>query len=218
MPSSRRTLALFATAVALAAGCKDGSDPLHPRDGGRDPSAPRLYSSPTTQVKVSCPPKAQLGSTFQCVAWGLDTYGVFTSGTVTSWSTPSTNYSVNSSGQVTVLRVREDTIKATIGRVTGWTLIAARDSAAISSSMTGGVVAPNATCTYTATGQHGAEPFTYSWSVSGPATGSASGNHWTGSATGHFTLTVTATDADGRSGTSSTYVFVVPGGSCPPVL
>jgi hypothetical protein len=84
--------------------------------------------------------------------------------------------------------------------------------------MTGGVVQPGATCTYTATGKHGAEPFTYSWSVSGPATGSASGNHWTGSATGNFTLTVTATDADGRSGTSSTNVFVIPGGSCPPVL
>jgi hypothetical protein len=218
MRRSHRTLALFAAAVALAAGCKDSSDPLQPGKGGREPHAPGMYSSPTTQVKVSCPPKAQLGATVQCVAWGLDTYGVYTSGTVTAWSTPSTNYSVNSSGQVTVLRVREDTIKATIGGVTGWTLIAARDSAAISSTMTGGVVPPNTSCTYTATGRHGAEPFTYSWSVSGPATGSASGNHWTGTATGNFTLTVTATDADGRSGTSSTNVFVLPGGSCPPIL
>jgi hypothetical protein len=207
-------VAALAAAGALAAACKDGG-PLQPRD--RQPHAPRMYSSPTTSVKVACPPKAQKGQTVQCVAWGLDTYGVFTSGTVSGWSTSSGNFSVNSSGQVTINQGVTDTVAATVGGVTGKTTIAGRDSAAISVDVFTGVVPPSTTCTWTATASHGAAPYTFSWSASSPASGSASGDHWTGSSSSSFTFTVTATDADGRTGTNTFSVPVVPGGSCPPV-
>jgi hypothetical protein len=66
-------------------------------------------------------------------------------------------------------------------------------------------------------GAHLVPPSTYTWSItSGSASGTASGDTWTGSssATGtSFVLKVVATDVDGRKSSDTQNVFVHSGGS-----
>lgn len=103
--------------------------------------------------------------------------------------------------------------------LTGTTAVPVRTSTDPSVSINGTPVQqPNVSCAFTAIPSGGTAPLTYTWTVtSGTATGTASGDTWTGSssvANSHYGLKVVATDVDGRKATATHSVFVHSGGSC----
>lgn len=208
------TFAAVACDNAMESSQKNGSSIVPPGNG------PSLSVGPTTQVAVHCPPKVQVGTGGQCYAFGLDSLGFYVSHTVSAWS--SSNISilvVSSSGQLLGQTAGTATIYATVGGVTGSTTVPVRTGTDPTVAIDGmPVIQPNVQCAYTAAPSGGTAPFTYTWSItSGSASGTASGDTWTGSssATGtSFVLKVVATDVDGRKASDTQSVFVHSGGSC----
>lgn len=217
-----RLVAGLALATLIAAACdnamdssqKDGNARVGPADG------PSLSVGPTSQVLVRCAPKVQTGTGGQCYAFGLDSLGFYTDHVVDSWS--SSNISilvVSSSGQLLGQTAGSATITATIDGITGTQVVPVRTSTDPTVTIDGSpVIKPNVSCAFTAIPSGGTAPFTYTWSVtSGSASGSASGDTWTGSssvANASFVLKVVATDVDGRKASATHSVFVHSGGDC----
>jgi trimeric autotransporter adhesin len=218
----QRLVAAVALATLVAAACDNAMDPQQKDETARIGPAdgPSLSVGPTTQVQVLCPAKVQTGTGGQCYAFGLDSLGFYASHTVTAWSSSSISILVvSSSGQLLGQTAGTATIYATVGGVTGSTSVAVRTQTDPTVSIDGTPVAqPGVSCAYTAIPSGGTAPFSYTWSViSGSASGSASGDTWTGSSpTGGtwFTLKVVATDVDGRKASATHQVFVHSGGSC----
>jgi hypothetical protein len=212
--------AVLATVVAAAcdntmeSSQKDGSSIVPPRTG------PSLSVGPTSQVAVHCPPKVQAYTGGQCYAFGLDSLGFYTSHSVSTWSSSSiSTLVVSSTGQLMGQNPGTATVYATVDGVTGSTSVPVRTGTDLTVAIDGTpVIQPNVQCSYTAVPTGGTAPYTYTWSItSGSATGSASGDTWTGSssATGtSFVLKVVATDVDGRKASDTQSVFVHSGGSC----
>jgi hypothetical protein len=208
------TLAAVACDNALESSQKDGS-PIGPPTNG-----PSLSVGPTSQVAVHCPPKVQAYTGGQCYAFGLDSLGFYTSHSVSTWSSSSISILVvSSTGQLLGQNPGTATVYATVDGVTGSTTVPVRTGTDPTVSIDGmPVIQPNVQCAYTAIPSGGTAPFTYAWSItSGSASGTASGDTWTGSssATGtSFVLKVVATDVDGRKSSDTQSVFVHSGGNC----
>ena len=217
-----RLVAGLALAALVAAACdnamesqqKDGTARIAPTDG------PSLSVGPTSQVQVHCPPKVQVGTGGQCYAFGLDSLGFYSDHNVDSWS--SSNISilvVSSSGQLLGQSAGTATITANIDGITGTASVPVRTSTDVSVSIDGSpVIKPNVSCPFTAIPSGGTAPFTYAFSItSGSASGSASGDTWTGSSSASgasFVLKVVATDVDGRKASATHSVFVHSMGDC----
>ncbi|WP_420126771.1 hypothetical protein [Longimicrobium sp.] len=215
-------VAAVVLATLVAAACdntmessqKDGSAVLPPRTGLS------LSVGPTSQVAVHCPPKVQAYTGGQCYAFGLDSLGFYTSHSVSTWSSSSiSTLVVSSTGQLMGQNPGTATIYATVDGVTGSTSVPVRTGTDLTVAIDGmPVIQPNVQCSYTAVPTGGTAPYTYTWSiVSGSATGSASGDTWTGSssATGtSFVLKVDAVDVDGRRSSDTQSVFVHAMGNC----
>jgi hypothetical protein len=218
-----RFVAAAALAALVAAACdntmessrKEGNAPVAQPGGG-----PALSVGPTSQVQVHCPPKVQVGTGGQCYAFGLDSLGFYSDHNVDSWSSSSISILVvSSSGQLLGQTAGTATITANIDGITGTTAVPVRTSTDPSVTIDGfPVIQPNVSCVYTAVPSGGTAPFTYTWSVtSGSASGTASGDTWTGGssvANASFVLKVVATDVDGRKSSDTQSVFVHSGGSC----
>jgi len=213
------TLGAGAVLAALAISACDNAVESRAADTGSKPAGPNFTIGPTATVQVICP-KVQVSGSGQCAAFALDSLGFFVSSSVSSWTSSDINKAViTSTGSVLPVAVGSVTITATIGGVSGTATLLVRSSSDVSVSIDGSpVIKPNTACAYTATASGGAGPYTYSWSIaSGSATGSASGDTWTGqsSATGtSFVLRVVATDADGRNAAMTKSVFVHSMGDC----
>lgn len=216
-----RLVAGLALATLIAAACDNAMDSQkgeNPQIGPTD--GPSLSVGPTSQVQVHCPPKVQTGTGGQCYAFGLDSLGFYSDHTVDSWS--SSNISilvVSSSGQLLGQTAGTATITANIDGITGTTSVPVRTETDPTVTIDGSpVIQPNVSCSFTAIPSGGTAPFTYAWSVtSGSASGTASGDTWTGSssvANASFVLKVVATDVDGRKASASHSVFVHSGGDC----
>lgn len=217
-----RLVAGLALATLVAAACdnamdsqqKDGNARIGPADG------PSLSVGPTSQVQVLCPAKVQTGTGGQCYAFGLDSLGFYASHTVSAWSSSSiSTLVVSSSGQLLGQAAGTATIYATVSGVTGSTSVAVRTQTDPTVSIDGSpVIKPNVSCAFTAIPSGGTAPFTYTWSItSGSASGSASGDTWTGSSSvsgASFVLKVVATDVDGRKASATHSVFVHSMGDC----
>jgi hypothetical protein len=208
------TLIAVACDNALESSQKDGNPVVPPRNG------PSLSVGPTSQVVVHCPPKVQVATGGQCYAFGLDSLGFYANHSVSAWSSSSIPILVvSSSGQLLGQSAGTATVYATVDGITGSTTVPVRTGTDPTVSIDGmPVIQPNVQCAYTAIPSGGTAPFTYTWSItSGSATGTASGDTWTGSssATGaSFVLKVVATDVDGRKSSDTQSVFVHSGGSC----
>jgi hypothetical protein len=218
----QKLAAALALAALVAAACdnavessqKDGKSPVAP------PNGPSLSVGPTAQVQVHCPPKVQAYTGGQCYALGQDSLGFYTSHSVSTWSSSSISILVvTSTGQLMGQNPGTATVYATINGVTGSTTVPVRTDTDPTVAIDGmPVIQPNVSCAYTAIPSGGTGPFTYTWSVtSGTASGTASGDTWTGGssvANASFVLKVVATDVDGRKASDTQSVFVHSGGSC----
>lgn len=212
------TLAASAVLAALAlAACDNAVEPRAAgTGGGRAPAGPLGSVGATATVVVTCPAKMQQSQSAPCIAYGRDSHGFFTSSTVTSWASTNTTYAtVTSGGVVTAGSPGTATIQATIGGVTGSTTITVRTASDPTVSVLGSyVIKPNTACSWTADGSGGTGPYTFGFSATSPSTGSQSGDTWTGQSSSTFTLTVTATDIDGRVGSHDYLITVIPAGTC----
>jgi len=217
-----RFVAAVALATLVAAACDNALESSQKGANPRaaPPSGPSLSVGPTSQVVVHCPPKVQVATGGQCYAFGLDSLGFYSDHNVDSWSSSSISILVvSSSGQLFGQTAGTATITANIDGITGTTTVPVRTGTDPTVSIDGmPVIQPNVSCAYTAIPSGGTAPFTYTWSItSGSASGTASGDTWTGSssATGtSFVLKVVATDVDGRKSSDTQSVFVHSGGSC----
>lgn len=203
--------ALVAGSCDNAVGSRGGDGP-----GIAPPGGPSLSVGPTLTVQVVCPAKIQAQTSGYCWAYGVDSLGYFsgsnTNNATFSSGTPTT-MAVASNGNFMAQTAGSVTVYGTVDGVTGSTLVsispAADPSASISSPS---LILPSTTCSWTASVSGGTSPITYVWSVTaGSPSGSGSGNTWTGSATGNFTLKVSVTDADGRKSSATRSVTVLPG-------
>jgi hypothetical protein len=208
------TLAAVACDNAMESSQKDGNPIVPPGNG------PSLSVGSTAQVVVYCPPRLQVFTGGQCFAMGLDSLGFYTSHSVSSWSSSSiSTLIVTSTGQLMGQNPGTATVTATIGGISGTTTVPVRTDTDPTVSIDGfPVIQPNTSCAYTAIPSGGTGPFTYTWSItSGSASGTASGDTWTGSssATGtSFVLKVVASDVDGRKASDTQSVLVHSAGSC----
>ncbi|HEU4558733.1 MAG TPA: hypothetical protein VFS20_12825 [Longimicrobium sp.] len=212
------TLMAGAALATLVVGCDNAVEPRSGSGGGRTvPGGPNMSVGATSTVVVTCPAKMQTSQSAPCVAYGRDSNGFFTSSTVTSWASTNTTYAtITSGGVVTAGSPGTATIQATIGGVTGNTTIAVRTSTDPTPQLILGsyAIKPNVTCSWTADGTGGTGPYTFSFSPTSPATGSQSGDTWTGSSSSTFTLNVTVTDIDGRQGSHGYLITTTANGIC----
>jgi len=209
-------LAGTALAALSVASCDNAVEAGRPGTAAGGPAGPRYSVGATSTVVVTCPAKMQTSQAAPCVAYGRDANGFYTSSTVTTWASTNTTYgTVTSGGVVTAGSPGTATIQATIGGVTGAANITVRTSTDPTVTLTGSlVVQANTQCTWTADGGGGTGPYTYSYSVTSPATGSQVGDSWVGQTTATFNLTATATDIDGRKGSHVYLITVVPSTFC----
>ncbi|HEX8244009.1 MAG TPA: Ig-like domain-containing protein [Longimicrobium sp.] len=214
------TLVAGAALATLTVVACDNAMESNAGSGRTAPGRPHFSIGPTNQVIVHCPPKLQLGGGGQCFAFGVDSLGFYTSHTVSSWSSSNISIAViSSTGQVAPVAAGSVTFTATVGGITGSTTVPVRTDTDPTVSIDGSpVIKPNTACTYTAVPSGGTAPFTYTWSItSGSATGSASGDTWTGQSSvsgASFVLKVVATDVDGRKASITKSVFVHSMGDC----
>jgi hypothetical protein len=214
------TLVAGAALAALAVVACDNAVESNAGTGRTAPGRPHFSVGPTASVAVHCPPKVQLGSGGQCYAFALDSLGFYVSSTVTSWSSSNTSVVViSSTGQLAPVAAGTVTITANMSGTTGTTTLPVRTDTDPTVSIDGSpVIKPNTACAYTAVPSGGTAPFTYAWSItSGSATGSASGDTWTGQSSvsgASFVLKVVATDVDGRRASITKSVFVHSMGDC----
>lgn len=192
-----------AVAVAACDGLKStGSSEA--REKHVEPAGPSLAVGSPNTVGVHCPAKMETGQSATCAAFAYDNKGYYSPGTVT-WSGAT-------SGVVSPTAWGTHSVSATIGGITGSTGITVGDTqnpvVAISAPSS---IPPGSTgCFWTAyVTNHGKPNYTYTWSATG-ATGTASGSDWTLTSTpsSSFTLSVTATDVDGRTGSTSKTISI----------
>lgn len=205
-----RTLALLAAVAPLAvSGCGGDATKLIAPEGG-----PLL--GVTVSVTVSCPTPIVPGATGQCVAYGYDSNGQFTSSTVTTWSSANTSkITVNSSGVITgVATTNGVNISAVVDGVTGSKSVKVQPDIYFDYPVNDPVRAGEV-CSWFAGVAAGTAPYTYSWSSSSNwvhDTGYTDNEPWTW--TGHstsgssFTIYLTVTDANGVSASTSKTVTI----------
>lgn len=203
-----RSMLGWMAAVVLAAGC-DSVTTGSASDKAATPQpagGPSFSYGPTTSVSVHCPSNLESGQSGQCVALGYDASGYFTTSSA-AWSTSTPSLiSVSSSGVVTGVASAGGTatVSATIGSEAGNTNITVRYVPVDVSGIFGqSTIRSNVDCFWWINPTGGTGSYTYTWTVvSGPATGTASGNEWTGRSSGSFTLKAKA--SDGISADSAT--------------
>jgi hypothetical protein len=206
-----RTLVLLAAVPALGlSGCGGDATRLIAPEGG-----PLL--GVTVAVTVSCPTPMTPGQTGQCVAYGRDSNGQFTSSTVSSWSSANTaKATVNStSGVVTaVATTNAVSISAVVDGITGSASVKVQPDIYFDTPVNN-PVRPGHICSYFAGVASGTAPYSYSWSSSSNwvhDSGYTDDEPWTW--TGHstsgssFTIYLTVTDANGVSASASKTVTV----------
>jgi hypothetical protein len=202
-----RSMLGWTAAVVLAAGCDSvttgsaSEKAATPQPAG----GPSFSYGPTVSVSVHCPANLEVGQSGQCVALGYDASGYFTTSSGATWSTTTSSLiSVSSSGVVTGVAAGTATVSATIGGVTGNTNVAVRYVPVDVSGIFGqSTIRTNVDCFWWINPTGGTGSYTYTWTVvSGPATGTASGNEWTGRSSANFTLKAKA--SDGISADSAT--------------
>jgi hypothetical protein len=215
-----KMLAGIVAATVLAAAC-DGATSTASRAAGTAAPAggPSLDFGSTASVVVHCPPNLQNVQSGECVAYGVDAHGRYTTGSGAAWST-STSWlvSVNSGGIVTAATtgVGTATVSATIGGITGSANIPIRYIETLAVAVNGqSPIKANNYCVYAASASGGSGSYTYSWSAPSPAVGTASGGEWIGKSPADFTLSVTVSDGF-TSVTNSRNVTISSGaGTCP---
>lgn len=206
-------LAGLALATLFAVACDNA---VESRRDGRPlpaPDAPAFSVGPTATVQVLCPAKLQTGGFGYCYAISVDSLGFATGSSVDSWSGSNVNVLVvSSTGQIVSSGVGTATVTATIDGVTGSKSVKVSTSVDPSVSIDGSPLAkPNVACSFVAQPSGGEPPYTYVWTKTGSATGSASGDTWTGQSPSTYTLSVVLTDSDGRKATASHTVTVLSG-------
>lgn len=193
-----KLLSAVLAALVVAAACDSATSTSRAAEKATPAGGPSLDFGSTASVSVHCPTTLQNVQSVECVAFGYDANGRFTSSTVSSWSTStSTLVSVNSSGivQAASTGTGTATVSATIGGITGSANIVIRNIGALSVSIGGqSTIRPNEYCVYWAVPSGGSGNYTYSWSAGSPAVGTASGGEWVGKSSGNFTLSLTVSD------------------------
>ncbi|HLM68649.1 MAG TPA: Ig-like domain-containing protein [Longimicrobium sp.] len=203
----------FSLAVlVLAASACDGGGITQARAGS---GGALLFAGPTASVTVTCPTPLEAGYGGQCVAYGYDASGIFTSSSASSWwSSNSSVVSVSSSGYITAAGIGTATIYATVDGITGSRTVQVTSPLTVSINGSSTAESGDYQCYFWATASGGTGTgYTYNWSVSGGGWGSASGDSWTGGGTSDFTLYVTVTDSGNTQAQSSFFVDVVPANS-----
>ena len=175
----------------------------------------------TSTVSVACPPKFETGQTAQCLAYGRDSNGYFTTNTA-YWYTTDNNFTVSSTGAVTTSYSGSGLVVAVINNQsasTGFTINTAT-TAALSASIGGqSSIKPNTSCWFWADVSGGRTPYSYSWSQnkgSGyPVNGGA--DYYAQASSSTLTLTLNVTDADGRTATATKNVSISSGAMICPI-
>lgn len=199
-----RWMATVAAAV-LAAGC--GADRT---DGGISPTGPMLLVGPTTTVTVSCPAQMERDTSGTCTAYGYDSNGSFTSSTVSSWSSGNTSRAtINTSGGISAVGAGSVTITAVIDGVSGSTsVLVVNPPPPLTVSINGPTsVRPNTTCEWMGSASGGTPWYTFDWS-GGTTIYEDGGESYLARGSGSFTVSVTVTDAAGRTASASKSVSV----------
>ncbi|HEX2205399.1 MAG TPA: hypothetical protein VHG91_18965 [Longimicrobium sp.] len=200
-----RTLALAAAVFAIA-GCDDAGKKL------LSPGDPLLTVGPTTSVTVACPTKMEKSTTAQCVAFGYDADGVFTTNTA-AWSTSTGSLlTVSSGGSVTTTSDGTGQVTATINgaSATAPITIATPPPPPTVTILGPSSIRPYNECGWYASVSGGSGAISYAWSQSA-GTGTASGHDYLGESATSFTLSVTVTDALARTATATKSVTVTSG-------
>ena len=210
---------LFAATLVLAAGCDSATSSPRAADRAAPAGGPSLDVGTTASVTVHCPTTLQNVQSAECVAYGYDANGRYTTSSGATWSTSTSSLiSVNSSGVATAATTGAGTatVSATIGGYTGSTNIVIRYVETLAVSVTGqDPVKPNLYCVYAASASGGSGNYTYTWSATSPAVGAAGGAEWVGKSASSFTLSVTVSDGY-TTATGSKSVTVSSGAaSCP---
>jgi hypothetical protein len=189
---------LFAAALVAAAGCDSATTSSRATETAAPAGGPSMDFGSTASVAVHCPTTLQNVQSAECVAYGYDANGRYTTSSGVTWSTSTSSLtSINSSGIVTAATTGAGTatVSATIGGITGSTNIAIRYVESLAVSVTGqDPIKANNYCVYAPVASGGSGNYTYSWSATSPATGTQSGNEWVGKSSANFTLTVTVSD------------------------
>lgn len=196
-------------ALALAASACDGGGITQARIGS---DGALLFVGPTASVTVTCPTPLEVGYGGQCVAYGYDSNGLFTNSSSSSWATSnSSRVSVSSSGYITANAIGTANISASVDGITGSRTVTVTSPLTVTIHGTDTAHSGDYECFFWATASGGTGAgYTYSWSVTGGAWGSASGDSWTGGATSDFTLHVTVSDSGSGQASASQFVDVVP--------
>jgi hypothetical protein len=193
-----KLLSAVLAATVVAAACDSATTTSRAAEKATPAGGPSLDFGSTASVAVHCPTTLQNVQSVECVAFGYDANGRFTSSTVSSWSTStSALVSVNSSGivQAATTGTGTATVSATIGGITGSANIVIRNIDALSVSIGGqNPVKPSTYCVFPAIASGGSGNYTYSWSATSPAVGASSGAEWIGSSSANYTLSVTVSD------------------------
>ncbi len=199
-----RWMATVAAAV-LAAGC--GGDLA---DGGISPTGPMLLVGPTATVTVSCPTQMEEGTSGTCTAYGYDSNGSYTNSSVSSWSSSNTSVAtVSSTGGISAVSAGSVTITAVIDGVSGSTSVSVvNPPPPLTVSISGpGSIRPNTTCEWIGSASGGTPGYTYDWS-GGSTIYEDGGEIYLARGSGSFTVSVTVTDAAGRTASASKSVSV----------
>lgn len=213
-----KMLAGFVAAVVLAAACDSATTTPRAAEKATPAGGPSLTYGATASVTVRCPSNLENSQSGQCVAHGYDSQGRFTTSSGATWSTSTSSLISVSSGLATAAAsgIGTATVSATIGGITGSTSITIRSSADLSVSIQGeSSVRPNVDCAFWANAAGGTGSYSYSWSATSPATGSANGGEWVGRSSSSYTLSVTVSDgvssvSANKSVTVSSGAFVCP--------
>lgn len=209
-----RPLAGATLAVLLAAACDRGALETRGDESSITPGdRPSLSVGTMTQVKIVCPGKIQDGAHGYCWAYGVDANGFYTSDYGGTFSTSTAALiAMTSTGNFVAKDPGTAVVNVNLNGVTGTLNVPIYNGVDPTVSMSGiNLAKPNQVCSYTATVSGGDAPYTYAWTATSPATGSASGNTWTGSSSGNYTLSVTVGDASGRTATASRNIVVLSG-------
>ena len=81
---------LFAAALVLAAGCDSATSSSRAAEKAAPAGGPSLDFGSTASVAVHCPATLQNVQSAECVAYGYDANGRYTTSSGATWSTPDT--------------------------------------------------------------------------------------------------------------------------------
>lgn len=208
--------AVLALAAVVTASCDNTVEPRR-ADAAAPPDRPSFSLGGAVEMKIVCPGVLVAGKHGYCWAYGVDTAGFYTGDYGGSFATTTPGLiAMTSSGEFVATNQGTAVITVDNGGVTGVLNLPISNGTWPAVSMMGqSVIEPNTNCTYVANASGGDTPYTYDWSVTGSASGSATDDTWVGSSPSSFTISVTVTDAVNRKVTANRNVFVIGGaGPC----